>query len=251
MQSHINVTQCYQKNDLPVDILAIGGGAACFLGTSSFLSQVIGYGFQTPIDALRLEIKAIEDFYGRNGHHRVDIELCPFVGSGIANIPTKNGYDITEFNNVSYMALDSDVLTKDDEGFQTFIPEDDDLHDFAHAVAQGFECLDAVEQFYLYAKSDGVAPFAAMIGDEIAAGGTIAIHEGVCYLGVTSTKPNYRGRGLQKALVNARLAFAKSQGATLASVTTEPGSISEGNIQKMGFKIAYTRVKLSRLFTPK
>ena len=67
----------------------------------------------------------------------------------------------------------------------------------------------------------------------------------VCDLGVTSTLPAYRGKGLQKKLLFTRLNFAKQHGMALATVTTEPGTISDLNIQKLGFHCAYTRIKMT------
>lgn len=126
------------------------------------------------------------------------------------------------------------------------IVEQEDLPRWAHIVSLGFEHESAAAEFERYAKTESIYPYAARIDGEIAAGGTIAIHGDICDLGVTSTLPEYRGKGLQKYLLQARLAFANKQGATLATVTTEPGSISDLNIQKMGFYCAYTRVKFTK-----
>ncbi len=81
--------------------------------------------------------------------------------------------------------------------------------------------------------------------EKIVAGATVALHGEVCDLGVTSTIPAYRGKGLQKQLLLTRLNFAKKNGLVLATVTTEPGTISDLNIQKSGFRCAYTRIKMT------
>jgi GNAT superfamily N-acetyltransferase len=52
-----------------------------------------------------------------------------------------------------------------------------------------------------------------------------------------ATLPAARGRGLQKALLNARLLHAKEQGALHAFSRTSLGSISQGNLQKMGMQV--------------
>ena len=71
------------------------------------------------------------------------------------------------------------------------------------------------------------------------------MHGCVADLGVTSTLPAYRNLGLQKLLLKERLQFAQNNGISLATVTTEPGSISALNVQKIGFHCAYTRIKLT------
>jgi MFS-type transporter involved in bile tolerance (Atg22 family) len=52
-----------------------------------------------------------------------------------------------------------------------------------------------------------------------------------------ATLPAYRGRGLQKALLSARLLHANEQGALHAFSRTSLGSISQANLQKMGMQV--------------
>jgi GNAT superfamily N-acetyltransferase len=52
-----------------------------------------------------------------------------------------------------------------------------------------------------------------------------------------ATLPAYRGRGLQKALLGARLLHAKEQGALHAFSRTSLGSISQANLQAMGMQV--------------
>ena len=59
-----------------------------------------------------------------------------------------------------------------------------------------------------------------------------------------STLPEHRRRGLQTALVSTRLADARSEGAEIAVMTTQPGSKSQQNAQKQGFQLLYTRAVL-------
>ena len=115
----------------------------------------------------------------------------------------------------------------------------------APIVALGFDYPEVQEQFFHYAQSKGVTAFAVYDGDNIVAGATIAMHGDFCDLGVTSVLPAFRRKGLQKKLLHTRLNFAKELGLSWATVTTEPGSISDQNIQKVGFCCAYTRVKMT------
>ena len=57
------------------------------------------------------------------------------------------------------------------------------------------------------------------------------------------TVPSGRRRGAQAALLHARLAFAAEQGCDLAMMGAAPGSASQRNAERQGFRIAYTRVK--------
>lgn len=242
-QTHIHVTRTYANHA----VLMQSGGVACFSGSDSFLTQVIGWGFATEKDQFIAEIANIDHFYRQHGHHQVDIELCPLVPHWLPLWLSKRGYQLTEMNTISILDLRpyQAHAHSDKTPYQVRPIVDHELSAWARTVAHGFNCLDAEDHFYHYASAEHVTAFAAFVDDNLVAGGTIAIHNGMADLGVTSTLPLHRGKGLQKALLTSRLHFAQQAGVWLAVVTTAPGSVSELNCQKLGFHCAYTRVKLT------
>jgi ribosomal protein S18 acetylase RimI-like enzyme len=68
--------------------------------------------------------------------------------------------------------------------------------------------------------------------------------EGVAQLTGAATAPAYRRRGVQTALLSARLVEAARAGCDIAVVTTQPGSKSQQNVQRRGFHLLYTRAIL-------
>ena len=58
-----------------------------------------------------------------------------------------------------------------------------------------------------------------------------------------ATLPAHRRRGVQTALLAARLAAAAA-GCDLAVITTAPGTRSQRNAQRQGFDLLYTRAIL-------
>jgi GNAT superfamily N-acetyltransferase len=74
----------------------------------------------------------------------------------------------------------------------------------------------------------------------------LAIHDGVALLGGASTRPAHRRKGAQLALLGARLAAARRHGCDLAMMAARPGSASQRNAERHGFRIAYTRIKWRR-----
>ncbi|MGQ3887582.1 GNAT family N-acetyltransferase [Legionella sp. CNM-1927-20] len=246
-QSHANLTYRIPNSSL----LEVGSGTAFFMGQTSFFSQVMGWGFNSSDKEFLTQIQAIENFYKKLNHLSINIELSPLVGNNIVEKLSARGYCVSEVNNISLLQLQLShenisplPLSADYQIKKVSQPE---LQAWAHCVALGFDCPKAWQQFYHYACTANVTVFGAYFNDQLVAGGTIAIHQSICDLGITSTLPVHRGKGLQKALLAYRIAFAKAAGAEIASVTTEPGSISDLNSQKMGFLIAYTRLKFTRL----
>ena len=73
--------------------------------------------------------------------------------------------------------------------------------------------------------------------------GTVCLGEGVALLAGACTVPEARKQGAQLALLEARLRAAAEQGCDLAMMCAAPGSASQRNAERHGFRIAYTRIK--------
>ncbi|WP_172459547.1 GNAT family N-acetyltransferase [Legionella quateirensis] len=246
-QTHIEVTRQYAHGTF----LDVNGGTACFSGFDSFLSQVVGWGFHTKSRYFKTEIELIENFYKSLAHSRVDIELCPYVGNDLMIFLSERGYAVSEINNVSVLDLSSLKTGEHLDSHYTIREVSSiEVDEWAKRVAMGFGYPEAQEQFSHYARAKGIRAFAVYDEDQIIAGATIAMHGDVCDLGVTSTLPAFRGKGLQKKLLLTRLQYARQHGLAIATVTTEPGTISDLNVQKSGFRCAYTRIKLTRSDLP-
>ena len=93
------------------------------------------------------------------------------------------------------------------------------------------------------ARARGTVCFIAAWEGHPVAAAAIAIHDGVALLAGASTDPAFRGRGAQAALLDTRLAYAASVGCELAMMGALPGSASQRNGERQGFRIAYTRIK--------
>lgn len=83
-----------------------------------------------------------------------------------------------------------------------------------------------------------------MCDGAVVGGGSVRFTDGIAQLTGAATAPAYRRRGVQSALLRARLADAAAAGCELAVVTTAPGSLSQHNVQRRGFQLLYTRAIL-------
>jgi len=79
-------------------------------------------------------------------------------------------------------------------------------------------------------------------GKAIAAG-VLSLHGEAALLAGASTIKDSRRLGAQTALLAARLDYARHAGCGLAMMCAAPGSASQRNAERNGFRIAYTRVK--------
>jgi GNAT superfamily N-acetyltransferase len=75
------------------------------------------------------------------------------------------------------------------------------------------------------------------------AAGALCLHEGAALFAGAATVPEMRRRGLQSALLRERMRYAFAHGCDLAMMAAQPGSNSQRNAERSGFRIAYTRTK--------
>ena len=109
-----------------------------------------------------------------------------------------------------------------------------DTAEFIEDMARVYAAADALDLFL--AEADGRAIATAVLSRV----------DGVAHLAGASTIPAGRRRGAQNALLDHRLRFAAERGCDLALMGALPGSGSQRNAERNGFRIAYTRVKFRR-----
>ena len=68
------------------------------------------------------------------------------------------------------------------------------------------------------------------------------VQSGLATLYADGTRETARGRGLQSALIRGRIAIAAERGCDLATASTLPGSQSQRNYERAGFRVAYTKI---------
>ena len=118
----------------------------------------------------------------------------------------------------------SDILTR------SFFDKEKPPEGFADMLAPLFHFPEALT---FLATVDGV-PIAG------AAGRIIPEHRVFALFGA-GTLPNFRGRGIQTALLGTRMKAAADADCELAVVVTRGGTISERNCIRLGFQIAYSK----------
>ena len=79
----------------------------------------------------------------------------------------------------------------------------------------------------------------------VAAIGVLYIYQQIGYLALAATLPAFRGYGCQKALLQARMALAEQAGCVLVTSQAGVATASHHNIEKVGLRLAYTKVQWS------
>ncbi|RAP77301.1 GNAT family N-acetyltransferase [Paenibacillus montanisoli] len=98
------------------------------------------------------------------------------------------------------------------------------------------------ESFSYLQQDPSWSLYLGFIGDKPAGFSMMYIaNDGVACLAMAGTIPEYRGNGLQQAMLDRRLKDAKTKGCDLIVAQCEYGTTSFRNLQRSGFRIAFTK----------
>ncbi len=89
--------------------------------------------------------------------------------------------------------------------------------------------------------SPGWRSYIARVGGELAAWGRMHTKSGIASLSGAGTAPSHRGKGAQTALLRHRISEAGQLGCDLLASQAEPGTTSQRNMEREGFRVAYNK----------
>ena len=221
------------------------GAYAVFEAVDSPVTQSFGLGLFEPLTPAALD--TIEQFFTSRGAVPVH-EVSPLAGVAALDLLCVRGYRPIELSSVLWRSVE--VPARRDEGHVTVrVAERNEADLWANLSARGWageqpELRGLIESFgKVVFGCDHNVNFIAELDGEPGAAGTLSLQEGVALFGGASTVPAMRRRGLQAALLEARMRYASEQESDLAMMVTEAGSQSQRNAERLGFRIAYTRIK--------
>ena len=244
-----------QHPDRATLAVPISGGLAVYAGPSSPTNKVIGLGFDGPLDLLALD--EIEARWRERGEP-VRIELAVLADSTIPPALTGRGYQLHGFEIVLGRGLDDTTRTQSSSNVSVEVLKEEDADTWIDIAVTAFLNLDGTGSvaddalpreemervLREFVEVPGFARYLARVDGRAVGEAAMRIDGDLAQVAGAGTLPEFRGRGVQKALLARRLSDARAAGCDLAVVTTAPGTRSQDNVMRRGFLLLYTRAIL-------
>jgi len=240
-----------------VMLLPLGAhGRAVFVWPGSPFNKVIGAGLGEGVDE---SILAQAEVHWCSHGDSPRVELAALASPDVGSMLGRRGYALHGFENVLARTLEPGSgkpargtpelsITRVEEQTSALwasvgaagFSHPDETSGLAEQLPRGF--LD--QSFADVALTPGFHRYLAYVQGEPAGAATLRLDGGIAQLCGATTLPRFRRRGVQAALLAARLSDASTAGCDLAVVTTAPGTVSMANALRHGFVMLYARAIL-------
>ncbi|GAA4352861.1 GNAT family N-acetyltransferase [Hymenobacter saemangeumensis] len=224
----------------------VAGAYAMFDGPDSPLTQTFGLGVFEEVTAGHLQ--ELEAFFQERGAPVLH-EVSPLAAPSLLPLLTARGYQPIEYTTLLFQSISAAEMAAVPEAaaLRTRIAGPEEAELWARTAAAGWstEGPDLAEFIFDFGQisARSALSFLAEHEGRPVATGALIMHDGVALLAGASTVPEARGQGAQAALLDARLRHAAARGCGIACMGALPGSQSQRNAEKQGFRVAYTRTK--------
>jgi hypothetical protein len=225
----------------------LGGGQLVLLGPGMYVNRGVGMGLGVPVtsgDFERLEAACEEMGVPP------EVEVCPWAHQSLIEQTAARGYVPVWFRSVLVRRLHFDEGVSESNRIEIEPVGNGSLATLQEVSSVGFgytttEQRRIGDRFWNAAsRVEGVSLFLARIDGEAVGVASLTIRDDMAILGGMSTIPSARRYGVQAALIRYRLAAAATARCDLATTTAAPASISERNLLRAGFNLAYTQLAM-------
>ncbi|MEM8875193.1 MAG: GNAT family N-acetyltransferase [Planctomycetota bacterium] len=236
--------------ELTYEHIDINGGAACYLHPGSWMNNTHGLGHRGPIDAEVLE--QVTAFYAERGVP-AQLDLAHTVAMPALPVLAEAGYRMSDIDDVYRLDLpaklpepDASIVVREvsraEAGEAWLLLShraacgDEQAEPTAAEAEETRRVMEHPRSRLFVAEIDGVPVGTA--GLETA--------DPVAALFAGATLPSVRRRGVQRALIIARLRAANASGCAVATIGSEPAGPTARNVERLGFTLGFVRFEFTK-----
>lgn len=242
-----------------VRVTDVSGGVAVFTRRGSPINKLIAAGFDGPIDLDALA--AVERHFAERAA-RLQAEVSTLADPELHKLLVHRGFTPSGFENVLGHPLSA--IGSVPNGVEVTVAQPGDYPVLARTVAGAFAApdhggvggdatppSDELERWLeTTSKIDGFRGYLARMNGTVAGGASMRLDGQIAQFSGAGTLPSFRRRGVQTALLRARLLEAAAAGCTVGVIVTQPASKSQQNAQREGFSLLYARQLLVKTPAP-
>lgn len=223
-----------------------GGGWLVASGHGRQVNRAVGIADD---DLGAAQVEELEEFFDERGLPP-SIEIPSWAAGRLVVLLGRRGYTPVEFTNVYVrrpgraprlprrISL-AEVGRADDALWRRVVasahePDDDTSRQAGEEHARAMAALD--DAVGLIARVDG----------QVAGYGSVQYDGSIAWLSGSATLPAFRDRGVQSTLVAHRLGLAAMRGCEWVTASATPDTPSARNLERFDFRLAYTRLVLTR-----
>lgn len=248
--------QAESLSEIAGEWLSVGGGRAARGPLGIWANIAMAMGLDGPVS--RDDVERVIEWYTSSGIEP-RFEICPYVHPDFLRNCEAAGLLIRAFENIFWRPLGSSERLLQAGALPTgveirFIDRSDPaaVRQYGECIARGFapegegprgEDVDAYSRVAAHRRTTSML---AVLGDRCIGGGAVEVAGEMASLYAASVLPEFRRRGIQQAMIAARLDHAAAQGARFATIGARPGIGTNRNALRMNFQVAYTKVVLVR-----
>jgi GNAT superfamily N-acetyltransferase len=234
--------------DVPAECIDVADGVALWLGEGSPVNVAAGLGMRGPV--ADTEFERLETFYHERGALAL-ASVCPLADHSLLSALGRRGWRASGFEHLLVRGLDERPALARPSELEVRVCMPEEREAWVRTAARGFSEGAPPERRHeefgrIMAEREEAILVLAWADGEPAGTGSLVIDGGVGWLSGDSTLPEYRGRGIQQAVQAHRLRLAYDAGCDLAVSEAAPGGVSQRNMERLGFHVAYTYVELVR-----
>jgi GNAT superfamily N-acetyltransferase len=228
---------------------SFGGGHLVFVAKGAPVGRAHGLGFAGKVTVE--DIQHVERFYFER-KTSAQVDVCPYADPSLFEALNQRGFQVAEFNQtLARWISPTEPLGARVGGVEIRGIRKEEAQEWSTLPARVFfkdKWQQFMDFFRPWARPDNALTLAAIVnGRMVATASGLIIPE--CKLAAffgAATLPEFQGRGIQSAFMQQRLKIAQQAGCDLALTLTLPGTTSQRNVERAGFRVAYTKVVVSK-----
>jgi GNAT superfamily N-acetyltransferase len=225
------------------------GGHLVFVSKGAPIGRAHGLGFAGKVTVE--DIHHVEQFYFQR-YTAAQVDVCPYADPSLFECLNRRGFKVAEFNQTLARWISPlDIFESSLRKIKIRPVRPEEAREWSALLSQIFfdEKAPQFESLFLpWAASNNPLSLAAFIDGRMVAGasGMIIPEYNLAAFFGAATRAEVRGRGIQTAFLQERLKVAQAAGCDLAVTLTMPGTSSQRNVERAGFRVAYTKAVVSK-----